>query len=158
MQVFKQNGLERYRPLKQKFDPNLHSALFEIPDPLQKPGTVAVVTKVSCCQALLQLAGTHRCRVLRAEGCAGWLQAPRPGAQTCRGRRSQGCRRRVGAWRALRLGLWGALQGAARMHLIACTQLQTGCWRLRDTVEQGQAVLDALQWRWLCSRLAGCDV
>ena len=46
VQVFKQNGLERYRPLKDKFDPNLHSALFEIPDPLQKPGTVAVVTKV----------------------------------------------------------------------------------------------------------------
>ena len=46
-QVFQQNGLVRYRPLKEKFDPNLHSALFEIPDPGQKPGTIAVVTKVS---------------------------------------------------------------------------------------------------------------
>ena len=44
--MFKQNGLERYRPLREKFDPNLHSALFEIPDPGQKPGYVAVVTKV----------------------------------------------------------------------------------------------------------------
>ena len=33
--------------MKEKFDPNLHNALFEIPDPGQKPGTIAVVTKVS---------------------------------------------------------------------------------------------------------------
>ena len=47
LQVFKRNGLERYRPLRDKFDPNMHSALFEVPDPGQKPGTVAVVTKAS---------------------------------------------------------------------------------------------------------------
>ena len=45
--MFKQNGLERYRPYREKFDPNLHSALFEVPDPMQKPGTIATVTKAS---------------------------------------------------------------------------------------------------------------
>lgn len=30
----------------QKFDPNMHEALFEMPDPSKEPGTVAVVQKV----------------------------------------------------------------------------------------------------------------
>lgn len=45
LQVFKQNGLERYEALGEKFDPNLHEALFEVPDPAKTAGTVGVVTK-----------------------------------------------------------------------------------------------------------------
>jgi hypothetical protein len=46
VQVFKQNGVEQYNPVGQKFDPNLHNALFEVPDAEKEAGTVAVVTKV----------------------------------------------------------------------------------------------------------------
>ncbi len=44
--MFKANGVEKYSPLGEKFDPNLHSALFEIPDPSKEPGTIAIVSKV----------------------------------------------------------------------------------------------------------------
>ena len=33
----------RLAPLGEKFDPNLHNALFEVPDPAQEPGTIAHV-------------------------------------------------------------------------------------------------------------------
>jgi molecular chaperone GrpE len=39
-------GVVRYDPLGDKFDPNLHNALFEVPDATKEPGTVAVVIKV----------------------------------------------------------------------------------------------------------------
>lgn len=55
LKVLKQHGVERYDPLNQKFDPNLHSALFEMPDPSKEPGTVASVTKVSTKRACMQL-------------------------------------------------------------------------------------------------------
>lgn len=42
--VFNKNGLKRIEPLGDKFDPSLHEALFEVPG--DKPGTVAVVSKV----------------------------------------------------------------------------------------------------------------
>jgi len=45
LHVFKMNGLEQYNPEGEKFDPNLHNALFEVPDPSKEPGTVGVVTK-----------------------------------------------------------------------------------------------------------------
>ncbi|EFN57477.1 hypothetical protein CHLNCDRAFT_11196, partial [Chlorella variabilis] len=38
-------GVTRYDPLGDKFDPNLHNALFEVPDATKDPGTVAVVVK-----------------------------------------------------------------------------------------------------------------
>ena len=47
VQALKQNGVEKFSPLGQKFDPNLHSALFQIPDAEKDAGTVVVVTKVS---------------------------------------------------------------------------------------------------------------
>jgi len=46
IQAFKANGLERYESLGEAFDPNLHSAVFEVEDPSKPPGTVAVVLKV----------------------------------------------------------------------------------------------------------------
>ena len=46
MQALKQNGVEKFSPLGAKFDPNMHSALFELPDAEKEAGTVIVVTKV----------------------------------------------------------------------------------------------------------------
>ena len=59
-QALKQNGVEKFSPLGQKFDPNMHSALFQIPDAEKEAGTVVVVTKVGLystvlCQGLLNL-------------------------------------------------------------------------------------------------------
>lgn len=41
-----QEGVEKYDPSGEKFDPNLHNALFEVEDPAKEPGHVGVVTKV----------------------------------------------------------------------------------------------------------------
>ena len=41
------NGVVPYRPEGEVIDPNMHEALFQIPDPSKKPGTVGAVTKVS---------------------------------------------------------------------------------------------------------------
>jgi len=43
LKTFEQHGLQRVDPLGEKFDPNLHNALFEVPDPAQEPGTIAHV-------------------------------------------------------------------------------------------------------------------
>ena len=39
-------GVTRYDPLGDAFDPNLHNALFQVPDATKEPGTIAVVVKV----------------------------------------------------------------------------------------------------------------
>eukprot|EP00798_Chlamydomonas_sp_ICE-L_P029646 gene29646-5061_t len=39
------NGVVKYDPMNEKFDPNFHAALFEIPDPTKEVGTVGVCTK-----------------------------------------------------------------------------------------------------------------
>jgi molecular chaperone GrpE len=41
--VLEKHGIRKLDPLGQKFDPNLHQAMFEIPDPSQPAGTVAQV-------------------------------------------------------------------------------------------------------------------
>ena len=46
LQVLRRNGVEPFRPEGEKFDPNQHEALFQLPDPSKEPGTVGVVTKV----------------------------------------------------------------------------------------------------------------
>jgi len=38
--TFEKHGLKRIDPLGEKFDPNLHNAMFEAPDPEKEPGTV----------------------------------------------------------------------------------------------------------------------
>jgi molecular chaperone GrpE len=45
-EVFKKFGVEKFDPLNEKFDPNRHYALFQIPDPSKPSGTVAVIVKV----------------------------------------------------------------------------------------------------------------
>ena len=47
MQALRSNGVVQYDPVGELFDPNLHNALFQMPDPTKKPGTVAVVSKVA---------------------------------------------------------------------------------------------------------------
>ncbi|CAI5972108.1 unnamed protein product [Closterium sp. NIES-64] len=44
--VFRQHGMERHDPMGQRFDPNLHNAVFELEDPTKEPGTIAHVLKV----------------------------------------------------------------------------------------------------------------
>lgn len=45
-QVFKRNGLATINPLNEKFDPNLHEALFQQPVENVEPNTVVVVSKI----------------------------------------------------------------------------------------------------------------
>ena len=45
-QVFRRHGLEQVNPLNEKFDPNLHDALFQVPVPDKEPNTVVDVQKV----------------------------------------------------------------------------------------------------------------
>lgn len=43
--VFRKEGLTKYDPLGEAFDPNFHSALMEVQDPSKPPRTVAIVIK-----------------------------------------------------------------------------------------------------------------
>lgn len=45
MKILEKEGVTRYDPMGQPFDPNLHNALFEVPDATKEPRTVAVVIK-----------------------------------------------------------------------------------------------------------------
>eukprot|EP01024_Parvocaulis_polyphysoides_P058840 TRINITY_DN634_c0_g1_i7.p1 TRINITY_DN634_c0_g1~~TRINITY_DN634_c0_g1_i7.p1 ORF type:complete len:201 (+),score=39.16 TRINITY_DN634_c0_g1_i7:344-946(+) len=45
MQSFSKFGVQKYESLDQPFDPALHNALFEVPDPSKDSGVVAMVTK-----------------------------------------------------------------------------------------------------------------
>ncbi|XP_073279255.1 grpE protein homolog 2, mitochondrial-like [Primulina huaijiensis] len=44
-EVFKKFGLEKYDPINEEFDPNRHSAVFQVPDASKPAGHVAVVLK-----------------------------------------------------------------------------------------------------------------
>lgn len=46
LQVLAKEGVTRYDPLGDAFDPNIHNALFQVPDATKEPGTIAVVVKV----------------------------------------------------------------------------------------------------------------
>jgi len=41
--VLEKHGVKKFDPLGEKFDPNLHQAMFEMPDPSRPSGTVAQV-------------------------------------------------------------------------------------------------------------------
>jgi molecular chaperone GrpE len=43
IKVMEKHGIKRLEPQGQKFDPNLHQAMFELPDPSVPPGTVVQV-------------------------------------------------------------------------------------------------------------------
>lgn len=40
LNIFEKHGLQKLDPLGEKFDPNVHNAMFEAPDPTKEPGTV----------------------------------------------------------------------------------------------------------------------
>ena len=40
VKAFEENGMKKLWPIDEKFDPNIHNALFEMPDPNKEPGTV----------------------------------------------------------------------------------------------------------------------
>ena len=44
-QIFKRNGIERFDPLGEKFDPTQHEAMFEIPDDGKESGIVAHIVE-----------------------------------------------------------------------------------------------------------------
>jgi len=41
--VLEKHGVKMFTPLGEKFDPNFHQAMYEVPDPTATPGTVAQV-------------------------------------------------------------------------------------------------------------------
>jgi len=43
--VLEKHGVKKFEPLGEKFDPNLHQAMFELPDPSRPAGTVAQVVQ-----------------------------------------------------------------------------------------------------------------
>jgi molecular chaperone GrpE len=43
MKILERNGVKKFSPLGEKFDPNLHQAMYEVPTPDQPPGQVAQV-------------------------------------------------------------------------------------------------------------------
>ena len=43
LKVLEKHGVKKFDPLGQKFDPNLHQAMFELPDPSRPAGTIAQV-------------------------------------------------------------------------------------------------------------------
>jgi molecular chaperone GrpE len=45
VKTFEQHGLVKQWPMDEKFDPNLHNALFEMQDPEREPGTIGHVAK-----------------------------------------------------------------------------------------------------------------
>lgn len=43
LKVLEKHGVKRFSPLGEKFDPNMHQAMYEVPDASGAPGTVAQV-------------------------------------------------------------------------------------------------------------------
>ena len=43
MKILERNGVKKFSPQGEKFDPNLHQAMYEVPTPDQPPGQVAQV-------------------------------------------------------------------------------------------------------------------
>jgi len=45
LNVLEKHGVKKFEPMGEKFDPNLHQAMFELPDPSRPAGTVAKVVQ-----------------------------------------------------------------------------------------------------------------
>jgi len=46
LKVLEKHGVKQINPLKEKFDPNFHEALFDFVDPSQTPGTCGVIANI----------------------------------------------------------------------------------------------------------------
>ena len=71
MKVLERNGVRKFSPVGEKFDPNLHQAMYEVPDADAAPGTVAQVIQAG------YMLGE---RVLRPAMVAVAKAAPKPAA------------------------------------------------------------------------------
>jgi molecular chaperone GrpE len=71
LRVLEKHGVKKLEPLGAKFDPNLHQAMYEVPDPSVPPGTVAQV---------MQAGYTIGDRVLRPAMVAVTKGGVKPGA------------------------------------------------------------------------------
>ena len=45
LKVLEKHGVKRFDPMGEKFDPNVHQAMFEVPDPSSPAGTVVQVVQ-----------------------------------------------------------------------------------------------------------------
>jgi molecular chaperone GrpE len=45
LKVLEKHGVKKFEPMGEKFDPNLHQAMYEVPDPSLPNGTVAQVVQ-----------------------------------------------------------------------------------------------------------------
>src|SRR5205823_14518507 len=45
LKVLEKHGVKKFDPLGEKFDPNLHQAMYQVPDPSRPAGTVAQVVQ-----------------------------------------------------------------------------------------------------------------
>jgi molecular chaperone GrpE len=45
LKVLEKHGVKKFEPLGEKFDPNLHQAMYEVPDPSRPAGTIAQVVQ-----------------------------------------------------------------------------------------------------------------
>jgi molecular chaperone GrpE len=45
LKVLEKHGVRKFEPKGEKFDPNLHQAMYEVPDPSLPPGTIAQVVQ-----------------------------------------------------------------------------------------------------------------
>lgn len=60
MQVLNANGVSKLKAeVGQKLDPNLHEAVFDVPNPDAEPGTIAIIVKVGILPAGLSLVELH---------------------------------------------------------------------------------------------------
>jgi molecular chaperone GrpE len=71
LNVLEKHGVRKFEPLGEKFDPNLHQAMFELPDPSKTAGTIAQVVQPG------YMIGE---RVLRPAGVAVAKGGPKPTA------------------------------------------------------------------------------
>jgi molecular chaperone GrpE len=45
LKTLEKHGIKKFEPLGEKFDPNLHQAMYEVPDPVLPAGTVVLVVE-----------------------------------------------------------------------------------------------------------------
>ncbi|KAF3503893.1 hypothetical protein F2Q69_00043706 [Brassica cretica] len=66
-EVFKKSGLVKEDPLNERFDPNRHNAVFQVPDASKPEGTIAHVLKLSCSSSKKIGGGRNMCVALRLD-------------------------------------------------------------------------------------------
>ena len=81
LNIFDRHGLKKIDPKGEKFDPNIHQAMFEVPDPEVPNGTVVQVV-----QAGYMIAD----RVLRPAMVGVSKGGPKPGAAPAAGEQDSG--------------------------------------------------------------------